>query len=243
MASENEDRVYEVDNDSWRTPASDYPEHELGNVKLKSINYQPGIYPCYGVRDYMYFQVLDPLPVMTLQRKVTPIKQRPSKHWHTWMVDDIPHWWAMQEYASKCSGRVLVGGLGLGLIVHALCDNPAVSRIHVVDYDADVTKVIAPLLPKSSRASIEIVEAEFFDWWYEDDEDWDNVILDLWVTKGKEQTERLEKETIDPLYRYLCKRYPWGECFIHGFMTSQRAATGNAMRSIHLSNYPGYRGG
>lgn len=243
MASSYDEKIFAVHNEKWHTPASNYPQNEFGEVRLKSINYKPGIYPCYGMRGYQYFQVIKMLPVMTLQRKFTPIKQRQSEHWHAWMVDDIPHWWAMQDYASKCSGDVLVGGLGLGLIIHALCANPSVQHIHVVDYDSDVIKLVAPLLPKGSKASIEIVDADFFDWWYDDEKNWDNVILDLWVTKGKDQTIRLEKNTIAPLYRYLCKRYPWGESFIHGFMSAHRTAEGKYMRHVHLSNFPGYRGG
>ena len=96
----------------------------------------------------------------------------------TWMVDDPPHWWAMEEHATIYRGHVVVAGLGLGLIVHALVACPGVERITVVETEPDVITLVQPHLPLSGK--VEIVAGDFWDWEGRPD----GVFYDLFVGDG-----------------------------------------------------------
>ncbi len=152
---------------SWRTPATDYPDAELGNVRIETVKYRRGYYRCYGLRDHQVYRVAKPITIrgLTIDGK-------------TWMVDDPPHWWAMEEHAQFYRGHVLVAGLGLGLIVHALATNRSVTRITVVEREQDVIDLVAPLVPP-----VEIVHGDFWEW---DGPTPDGVFFDLFVGNGRE---------------------------------------------------------
>lgn len=48
------------------------------------------------------------------------------------------------EFASKCSGQVLVLGLGLGMIVRMLLARPEVDQIHVIESEREVIELVGP---------------------------------------------------------------------------------------------------
>jgi hypothetical protein len=148
----------------WKTPASFYPEASLGNARIKTLRYR-GIYAAYGLRGHHYYRAIN-LPVRTL-----------AIDGKTWMVDDPPHWWAMQNHATFYHGHVLVAGLGLGLIVHTLHANPEVEKITVIEREKDVIGLISPLLP---RGKVKIEHGDFWDW----SGRVDGVFFDLFVGGG-----------------------------------------------------------
>lgn len=81
-------------------------------------------------------------------------------------VDEPAHWWAMLEHARHFRGQVLVAGLGLGLIVHALAANPPVRKITVVERDRDVIEAVWPQrLPAMKAKDAIVVDAG---WWERD---------------------------------------------------------------------------
>ncbi len=84
----------------------------------------------------------------------------------------------MEEHAQFYRGHVLVAGLGLGLIVHALATNRSVTRITVVEREQDVIDLVAPLVPP-----VEIVHGDFWEW---DGPTPDGVFFDLFVGNGRE---------------------------------------------------------
>jgi len=84
----------------------------------------------------------------------------------------------MRLLAQRAHGKVLVGGLGLGLIVHYLLRNPRVTRIDVVEIHSDVIKLISPKIPEDPR--LRIHQGDVFDPEWRAKQ-YDTVILDLWV--------------------------------------------------------------
>ena len=95
------------------------------------------------------------------------------------MVDDPPRWWATEEHATCCYGHVVVAGLGLGLIVHALAACPDVERTTVVEADPNVTTLVQLYLPRSAK--IEVVAGDF---WTRDGQP-DGVFYHLFVGDGQ----------------------------------------------------------
>lgn len=173
--------------EEWETPATAYPIAKVGKAAIARRPYTRGIYAGNGIRGVHFFDVPrgHRLPITTLMigRKV-------------WMVDDPPHWWSIQDTAERLHGRVLVGGLGLGLILHALVGKPAVDHVVVVEREADVISLMAPNLPKD--LDIEIVAGDFYEY-VETRPTFDTAFVDLWVTHGYEEGRRIYSDEVLPL--------------------------------------------
>jgi len=171
--SEDEPKFMKIS--SWETPATKYPLTRRGRVRLKRKPYPRGFYNMEGVRGYDYFTVKKPIPITSL------IVDR-----QTWMVDDPLHWYGMQDLANAAMGRVLVAGLGLGLVIHALEANEAVTAIDVVEIDEDVIGLITPLIKmKKTR----IINIDFWRYLYKTEENYDTFILDIWVYDEADRTQ------------------------------------------------------
>ena len=163
----NEDEPNFLQVYSWETPATKYPLSRRGKVRLFREPYKRGFYIMEGVRGYDYFTVKRPIPVTSL------IVGK-----ETWMVDDPMHWYGMQDLAKAASGKVLVAGLGLGLVIHALEENEAVTAVDVVEIDEDVIELITPLI-KMKKTNI--INDDFWLYLYKTEETYDTCILDIWV--------------------------------------------------------------
>ena len=99
----------------WETPATKYPLIKTGSVKISRINQKAGYYYMEGVRGYDYYHHAKKIPITCLKIGRETV-----------MVDDPLHWIGMQDLAKAMKGKVLIAGLGLGLVLHALRDNKEV---------------------------------------------------------------------------------------------------------------------
>lgn len=214
---ENGDEVIKIS--KWKTPATDYPEKQTGSARIKHGFYNYGYFNNYGVRGYKFFEVTKQIPVTSLE-----IKDDKSKVWSTWMVDDPPHWWSMQDYARNSIGNVLVAGLGLGLVTHELLNNVTNSKmlsdvgsITVVERNKDVIDLISPLLPEAKDVKFQIINKDFYDFIHESEEDFDRIIVDLWTSGSMAETKRILHEEVVPFSYYLKIKYPDASIVFHGF--------------------------
>ena len=216
---ENDDEIRD-DNDiikisKWHTPATDYPEKRVKSARVKHGFYNYGYFHNYGVRGYKFFEVTKQIPVTSLEIEASNAEA--SKTWWTWMVDDPPHFWSMQDYAGNSIGKVLVAGLGLGLVIHELLNNVDVDSITVIEKNKDVIDLIFPLLPKAENVEFQIINKDFYDFIYESEEDFDRIIVDLWTSGSLEETKKILEEEVRPLSIYLKIRYPDASIVFHGF--------------------------
>lgn len=198
--------------DSWETPATSYPVKTVGSARIVRRPYRRGIYLCQGANGYDLFEAKVPLSITGLRRRTG------AGTWKTWMVDDPPQWWMMQKYARESSGYVLVGGLGLGLVVHELVRNPKVTNIVVAEADPDVIRLVGPLLPSDERLSVCHKEFQHYALLETSDCDppWSRIIVDLWVGSGEQVTRMLREEAI-PLAMKLGETHPGASLAFHGF--------------------------
>lgn len=190
----------------WKTPATDYPLSKKGSAELTRKNYAKGIYMMEGVRDTDFFCVEKPIPVTNLKIKNKVV-----------MVDDPLHQWGMEDLAKNSHGKVLVGGLGLGLIAHELAKNPRVEDIVVVEKNPDVIDLVGPLIPPKVR----LKQGDIFDRQYSEAGDYDTIILDLWVKSGPKlrvagESEALPSDDIRSAYVWWQYRNPDSDIFIWG---------------------------
>ena len=201
----------EIEISEWKTPATDYPEKQVGSARIKREKYERGYYRNYGVRGYEYFFVKKRIPITSIE-----IRDDDGK-WKIWMVDDIPHWWSMQDYALNSLGRVLVAGLGLGLVVGELLNNIDVDSVTVIERNRDVIDLISPLLPDGGDIKFEMINGDFYEFLNNTKEKFDRIIVDIWVTGSAEETSKILYEEVEPFAYYLMKLFPDASVVFHGF--------------------------
>ena len=197
-----------LDISQWHTPATDYPEVQIGNFRIHHSKYYRGMYKNWGLDGYLYFNVKEPLPIVELQEK------RGGK-WYDWMIDDPPNYRAMQIYAEYASGKVLTTGLGLGLFIHELAKNPKVTEVTVVEKHPTVIELVLPLLPKDL---LTIIEEDFLEFIKTDTKAWDHIIVDLWVTSEKTKGI-IYLSKILPLAISLSQKYFKAKITYHGYQS------------------------
>ena len=173
----------------WKTVS--YPDKSIGSAKISHIRYHEGYYMMEGVDGFLLYRVnTRGIPVTVLSIDGNEV-----------MVDDPMHWLGMQRLAEHSSGNVLVCGLGLGLIVHHLCNNKNVARIDVAELNKDVISLVKPLLPRDSRVNVFHMDAS-------SDvllrKGYDTVIIDLLVKEGDDVV--LAGSSADPSMVYVIKK-------------------------------------
>lgn len=194
---------------TWKTPATSYERRQCGSFRIKEVRYSRAYYPCYGLQGAALVKATKAIPV-------TILEERRNGKWEPWMVDDPPHWWAMQLYASKAAGRVLTAGLGLGLFHQEVAKNESVSEVVAVERSPEVLSLVGPYLPPKVRA----VVADFRDFIKQDTEPWDFVLLDLWVAHGIAEKLKLLYAEVLPLKEEVKQRFPNATVAVHGFVTA-----------------------
>ena len=91
-----------------------------------------------------------------------------------------------RQFIRRASGKVLVGGLGLGMVLKCLLDKDSVTKVTVVEKSADVIKLVASAYESDPR--VEIVNADIFE--YKPTEKYDCAWFDIWdYISGEEYPE------------------------------------------------------
>jgi len=191
---------YTLKIDRWETPATKYPLTKVGVAEISRRRQGRGVYRMEGVCGYAFYQVTNPIEVTNLKIGGQVV-----------MLDDPLHWLGMKELAKHSKGKVLVGGLGLGLIVHALIENEVVTDIDVVEINPDVIKLITPLLPLSEKLHIENYDVMAVS----PEKDYNTVILDLWVKAEKEPGTTIFNQMVIAFATFK-RLYPTANVFIWG---------------------------
>lgn len=151
----------------WDTSATHYPIKSLGNVAIRRLKQKPGYYLMEGVRGYYYYQNTKTIPITYLTIGLETV-----------MVDDPLQWCGMQDLAKHCKGKVLIAGLGLGLVLHGLQSNKDVTEIHVIEWNRDVITLMENHIPRDER--INIIQGDFWEYIETAPKDYDTVLLDIW---------------------------------------------------------------
>lgn len=80
------------------------------------------------------------------------------------------------KFIQKAQGKVLVGGLGLGMVLKCLLEKESVTKVVIVEQSPDVIKLVAPAYTNDPR--VKIVHTSIFD--YIPDERYDCAWFDIW---------------------------------------------------------------
>lgn len=83
------------------------------------------------------------------------------------------------EVRHKAQGNVLIAGLGIGMVLHAIVPKDEVRAVTVIEKEPDVIKLISPSLPKSYK--LKVVCADIFDWRPPEGAKFDCIYFDIWA--------------------------------------------------------------
>jgi hypothetical protein len=86
------------------------------------------------------------------------------------------------SFLMHAHGHVLIAGLGLGMILHAVAKMPEVKSITVIEKDRAVIQHIRPTLPKHRK--LRVVQGDIFEWEPAKGEKYQTVYFDIWPNFG-----------------------------------------------------------
>lgn len=105
-------------------------------------------------------------------------------HWHPMMTDTKVEIWghyeAIDAIAWSSTKRVLINGLGLGMVLNAALQYDHVEHIDVVDNSWDVIKLVAPAYTADPR--VHVHHADAFNVQWPRNTRWNVVWHDIWPT-------------------------------------------------------------
>lgn len=170
----------------WTTPVTSIPARTSGKfhiIKHKipaGLSFETG--NASGISEVLF----------TKDVIFTQLKDNPEAKAIPWMSDSPMEYFKAIDLVTRTKGkRVLVGGLGLGLITHLLANREDIKEIVVVEIEPDVIKLVKAYLP----AKVKVIEGDFIQKLVElENEAFDTVIADIWKTGHEEQDVELFKD-------------------------------------------------
>ncbi len=109
------------------------------------------------------------------------------------------------KFIRSATGKVLVGGLGLGMVLKCLLDNKDVTKVTVVEKSADVINLVASAYTNDPR--VEIVNADIFE--YTPREKYDCAWFDIWDDISGEEYPEMKK-----LHRKFGRYVGWSDSWL-----------------------------
>ena len=128
-----------------------------------------------------------------------------------WMSDvpsEIADHAEVLEQAARRGGRVLVHGLGLGLVINDLLTLDRVEHVDVVELEPEIIRLTGVQFAGLDRVSIRWGNALTFEW--PDDAWWSVVWHDIWADTGTETWEEAFALTAR-----FAGRCDWQACWAH----------------------------
>lgn len=115
--------------------------------------------------------------------ELRPEAEDPKDRRVLWMSDTraeiLEHEPMLEKLATTSPKRVLINGLGLGIIAKAALNTPGVEHVDVVDINADIIELVGGFL-KDPRLTIHLADAYEIEW--PAGTSWDLAWHDIWPT-------------------------------------------------------------
>ena len=184
----------------WRTHKVDLPEGQAGNWAIERFSVLPGVrlQPYYLV----YGQDCPPGQYTALVRYADGVPEIGETmdgssylSGHEVMTDlpgeIVDHYEVMEQIRSR-GGRILVHGLGLGLILKFALAQPNVTGVDVVELNRDVIDLVAHHYDSDPRLQVHLGDAFTYEW--PEEARWTVAWHDIWdnyLLVNLEEMERL----------------------------------------------------
>lgn len=99
------------------------------------------------------------------------------------------------DFCIKAHGDIIIGGLGIGMIIMAIQDEPEVKSITVIEKNQEVIDLVASQLKFNDK--VNIICADVFEWKPEHGVKYDMAYMDIWNWVN----EDVYKKEMQPLKR------------------------------------------
>lgn len=83
----------------------------------------------------------------------------------------------------EAKGKVLIGGLGIGMVLLPILEKPEVTSVTVIEKYADVVKLVEPHIRAAAGKNadkLKIIVADALEWKPPKGEKWDTIYWDIW---------------------------------------------------------------
>jgi hypothetical protein len=192
--------------EDWSTVATELPDHRSGPYRLnhKAVDHLERTYwGLDGIDDCLVSGTL------TYLTEGSPFDHRGESYEPRieWMVDDPVRQRVMELYAQAAEGRVLVGGLGLGLLQHELAKNPRVTALFTIEQSQDVANLVE--VPGT------VFLGDFWEWAMGDFQ-FHTAIADLWDAHAAPDVPRLFADVATQAAA-VRQANPEAKLILHGF--------------------------
>jgi len=108
---------------------------------------------------------------------------------------------ACRDFVERAEGRVLINGLGLGMVLTAVLKKPDVTFVRVIEKNADVIALVAPSF---HDPRLEIIHADALEYKPARGEKYDAVWHDIWNDICSDNLEEMNL-----LHRRYARRSGW----------------------------------
>ena len=179
------------------SPLGNLESKSSGEYKLeKDIKPPASVMTVVSIRN----QLMMGYRATTLKTDVPRIIHKLTKDEGRLLMSDSPQEMFLQyENYKQATGRVLVGGLGLGMYANMIANKPGVTEVVVIEISKDVINLTEPSHPK-----ITVINADI--WKYlktTKDTKWDYIYIDIHYMTGAYEY----MHTVLPMREILDKRF------------------------------------
>lgn len=189
-------------------------EGEIDGAKLtKTIIPTGTTVPIVSMRNAIF---MNQMPTSTILTEPLDVWELSTEEHGCWMKSDPQEVWQMDEPIRKAKGRVLVGGLGLGVLSHLIALKENVRDVTTVEYDPRVIQLVDKFMhPKNVTT-----DGDLFDFLgrFVQPGQYDYAAFDIWQPTG----EMAWQSHVVPLRRLMRnilpqhKIYCWNEAEMVG---------------------------
>lgn len=94
------------------------------------------------------------------------------------------------NFVRNANGKILIGGLGLGLILHNLRDKlDVIESIEVIEKSQDVIDLVSP---NFKDLPLTCIQADMMDWTPPKGSSWDTIYFDIWPDRNTENLTEIK---------------------------------------------------
>ena len=172
----------------WVTPASPIPASKSGPMRIIKRPIKRGSsLKMHGVFGYDRAVFLNDCVITILTDSDKPMDELKGEDV---IMSDAPYeYYGMWQLAARAwPGKVLIGGLGMGLIAHIVSWRPDITTIRVVEISEDVIRLVKPYIP----SRVEVIHDDFLEYVVKTEEKYNTVIVDIWRGTGERDRELFE---------------------------------------------------
>ena len=117
----------------------------------------------------------------------------------------------------RAQGDVLIAGLGLGMVLHAIAAKREVKSITVIEANPNIIRLVAPTVPKKAK----VIEADIFAWRPAKGTKFNTIYHDIWLSVSTDTLDEMTK-----LHRTFCRYLApggWQGSWMRDELRAQRA--------------------